>query len=388
MMTSNRSLKICFSAGESSGDSHAANLYLELRKDFSKFKAIGMGGAKMSQAGISLCFDSSKIAVIGAIEVLKHYFEIRHAMKKMQNLLLNERPDLLICVDYKEFNYQLAKFAKKHGIKVLFYVSPQVWAWRKNRVTKYGAVIDMMAVIFPFETEYYEAKKVPVRYVGHPSIDKVIPEYTKAQAIQNFGLNSNTPIIGLVAGSRVNEIKRLLPVMLEAAQKLQIDFPAAQFVLPQADSLSDSLIQNYLSCANVNVTVIKNQPYDVMQCCDAIMTCSGTATLEIALLGIPMVICYRLNSLTYFLGKLLVKTRFIGLPNIIFGESIVRELIQNEATAQNLALEIHRFLTNKEAAQNCRTDLDCVREKLGQGGGIQNMAQLVKEMLNAEKNAL
>lgn len=381
-MASNPSFKICFSAGESSGDSHAANLYLELKKNFPKLNAIGMGGAKMSQAGISLCYDSSKIAVIGAVEVIKHYFEIRLAMKTMQDLLLNERPDLLICVDYKEFNYQLAKFAKKNGIKVLFYVSPQVWAWRKDRVKKYGAVIDMMAVIFPFETDYYEAEKVPVRYVGHPSIDKVIPKFTKAQAIQNFGLNSNAPIIGLVAGSRVNEIKRLLPVMLQAAQKLTLDFPNIQFILPQADSLPDSLIQNYLNRVNLPVIVIKNQPYDVMQCCDAIMTCSGTATLEIALLGIPMVICYRLNSLTYFLGKLLVKTRFIGLPNIIFGEGIVRELIQNEATAQNLALEISRFLTNKEVVQNCRADLEIVREKLGQGGGIQNMAQLVKEMLD------
>lgn len=382
-MPSNQSFKICFSAGESSGDSHAANLYLELKKNFPKLRAIGMGGAKMSQAGISLCFDSSKIAVIGAIEVIKHYFEIRRALKTMQELLLNERPDLLICVDYKEFNYQLAKFAKENDIKVLFYVSPQVWAWRKDRVKKYGAVIDMMAVIFPFETAYYEAEKVPVRYVGHPSIDKVVPKFTKSQAIQNFGLNENAPIIGLVAGSRVNEIKHLLPVMLEAAQKLKTDFPNIQFILPQADSLPDSLIQNYLNQAKINVTVIKNQPYDVMQCCDAIMTCSGTATLEIALLGIPMVICYRLNSLTYFLGKLLVKTRFIGLPNIIFGEAIVKELIQNEATAQNLAIEIKRFLTDKEAAQNCRADLEIVREKLGQGGGIQNMAQLVKEMLNA-----
>ena len=382
-MPSNRSLKICLSAGESSGDSHAANLYLELKKQFPKLHAIGMGGAKMSQAGISLCYDSSQIAVIGAVEVIKHYVEIRRALKKMQALLLNERPDLLICVDYKEFNYQLAKFAKQNGIKVLFYVSPQVWAWRKNRVKKYGAVIDMMAVIFPFETAYYEAENVPVRYVGHPSVDKVIPKLSKSDALKQFNLDSNAPIIGLVAGSRANEIKRLLPVMLEAAQKLKTDFPNVQFILPQADSLPDSLIQNYLTRAKVNVTVIKNQPYDVMQCCDAIMTCSGTATLEIALLGIPMVICYRLNSLTYFLGKMLVKTRFIGLPNIIFGESIVRELIQHAATAQNLATEITHFLTNKEAAQNCRTDLEVVREKLGQGGGIQNMAQLVKEMLHA-----
>lgn len=376
-----KSFKICFSAGESSGDSHAANLYLELKKTIPKLNAIGMGGAKMSQAGISLCYNSSQIAVIGAVEIIKHYFEIRRALKKMQELLLNEKPDLLICVDYKEFNYQLSKFAKQNDIKVLFYVSPQVWAWRKNRVKKYGAVIDMMAVIFPFETAYYDAENVPVRYVGHPSVDKVIPKFTKIEAIKNFALNPDAPIIGLVAGSRINEIKRLLPVMLEAAQRLKIDFPTAQFILPQADSLPDALIQSYLKNAKINVTVIKNQPYDVMQCCNAIMTCSGTATLEIALLGIPMVICYRLNSLTYRIGKWLVKTRFIGLPNIVFGEQIVRELIQDDATAENLAREIKRLLTNSEAAQNCRADLDIVCDKLGKGGGIQNMAALVLEML-------
>ncbi len=383
-MLANASLTICLSAGESSGDQHAANLYLELKKQLPKLNAIGMGGAKMAQAGISLCYDSSQIAVIGVVEVIKHYVEIRRALKKMQELLLNERPDLLICVDYKEFNYQLAKFAKLHGIKVLFYVSPQVWAWRKNRVKKYGAVIDMMAVIFPFETKYYEAEKIPVRYVGHPSVDKVIPKFSKLEAIKKFNLNSHFPIVGLVAGSRTNEIKRLLPVMLTAAEYLRVDFPNCQFVLPQADSISDALIQNYLKHTNVNVTVVKNQPYDVMQCCDAIMTCSGTATLEIALLGIPMVICYRLNALTYWLGRKLVKTRFIGLPNIIFGENIVRELIQDDATAENLAKEIHHLLTDSEAAQNLRADLEIVREKLGQGGGIQNMAALVKEMLKPQ----
>ncbi len=380
-MLANASLTVCFSAGESSGDQHAANLYLELKKQFPKLNAIGMGGAKMAQAGISLCYDSSQISVIGAVEVIKHYFEIRRALHKMQELLLNERPDLLICVDYKEFNYQLAKFAKLHDIKVLFYVSPQVWAWRKNRVKKYGAVIDMMAVIFPFETKYYEVEKIPVRYVGHPSIDKVIPNATKSDALTKFNLNPNSPIVGLVAGSRTNEIKRLLPVMLAAAERLKTDFPLCQFVLPQADSISDALIQSYLNKSKVNVTVIKNQPYDVMQCCDAIMTCSGTATLEIALLGIPMVICYRLNALTYWLGRMLVKTRFIGLPNIIFGEGIVRELIQDDATAENLAKEIHHLLTDSEAAQNLRADLDVVREKLGEGGGIQKMATLVTEMI-------
>jgi lipid-A-disaccharide synthase len=238
-----------------------------------------------------------------------------------------------------------------------------------------------MAVIFPFESAYYEAENVPVRYVGHPSIDKVIPKLSKQDALATFNLNSDVPVVGLVAGSRVNEIKRLLPIMLPAAQQLKMRFPTCQFILPQADSISDELIGFYLNMADIDVRVIKHQQYDVMQCCDVIMTCSGTATLEIALMNIPMVICYKLNALTYWLGRYLVKTRFIGLPNIIFGEGIVRELIQHDATPENLANEVSRLLSNPSADQMQRENLNIVREKLGQGGGIQTMAKLVFEML-------
>jgi lipid-A-disaccharide synthase len=374
-------IKIFFSAGESSGDQHAANLFAELRTQRPTLIGVGMGSVKMAEAGIELCYDSSKISVIGVAEVLGRYIEIRRVLKAMQNALLHEKPDLLICVDYKEFNYQLAKFAKKHGIQVLFYVSPQVWAWRRDRVKKYGAVIDMMAVIFPFESAYYEAENVPVRYVGHPSIDKVIPKLSKQDALATFNLNSDVPVVGLVAGSRVNEIKRLLPIMLSAAQQLKMRFPTCQFILPQADSISDELIGFYLNMADIDVRVIQHQQYDVMQCCDVIMTCSGTATLEIALMNVPMVICYKLNALTYWLGRYLVKTRFIGLPNIIFGEGIVRELIQHDATPENLVNEVSHLLSNPKSAQIQRENLNIVREKLGQGGGIQTMAKLVLEML-------
>ena len=380
--------KICLSAGERSGDQHAANLFLELKKRLPLLEGIGMGSAAMAQAGVLLHYDSRDIAVIGVVEVITHYFEIRRALKKMQALLLSERPDLLICVDYKEFNYQLACFAKKQGIKVLFYVSPQVWAWRANRVKQYGAAIDMMAVIFPFETTYYHAQNIPVRYVGHPSVDKVKPQWTKVQAKKLYGLAEDAPTVGLVAGSRVNEIKRLLPLMLEAAKRLRAKLPQCQFILPQADSISDDLLSPYLRhYPNLDVRVVKHQPYEVMQCCEAIMTCSGTATLEIALLGIPMVICYRLNPLTYLVGRLIVNTRFIGLPNIVFGQGIIKELIQHEVTPDNLCNEIYRLLSDDKAAQQLRSDLGIVREKLGQGGGITQMANLVVDMLAAKNVA-
>ncbi len=380
-MPQHKPLKILFSAGESSGDQHAANMFLEMQKLQPDIIGLGMGGAKMAQTGIDIRYDSANIAVIGVVEVIKHYAEIRRALTLMQQLVASERPDLLVCVDYKEFNFKLARYAKQLGIKVLFYVSPQVWAWRPGRVKAYGKVIDMMAVIFPFETAYYEAEKVPVRYVGHPSVDKVHAQYSKDEDLSLFGLEKNKPIVGLLPGSRGNEIRRMLPVMLAAAEKLQLSLPGCQFMLPQADSISDALLDEYISQTSLNITVIKNQPYDVIQCCDVVMTTSGTATLEIALLTVPMVIAYKLAPLTYILGRWLVNTPFIGLPNIVLGKSIIKELIQQDASAAKLCAEVLKILTDKAYAEQMRENLSLVKQQLGQGGGSKNMAQLALEML-------
>ncbi|MFZ9611364.1 MAG: lipid-A-disaccharide synthase [Methylococcales bacterium] len=380
-MFQKKPLAIMFSAGESSGDQHAANMFLELKKHQLDIKGFGMGGAKMAQAGIDIRFNSGSIGVIGVVEVLKHYGEIRKALKLMQQLVLTERPDLLVCVDYKEFNLKLARFAKQCGIKVLFYVSPQVWAWRPGRVKTYGKVIDMMAVIFPFETAYYDAENVPVRYVGHPSVDKVHPLHSRSEDMVIYGLDESKPLVGLLPGSRANEINRLLPVMLAAAEILQVEIPGVQFILPQADSISDELLENYLYQSTIKITVIKNQPYDVIQCCDVVMTTSGTATLEIALLTVPMVITYKLSSLTYWLGRLLVNTPFIGLPNIILGKGFIKELIQHKATPESLAEEIKRILIEPFYTEQMRDNLNQVKNELGQGGGSKNMAELALEML-------
>ena len=374
-------LSIMFSAGESSGDQHAANMFLELKKHQPDIKGFGMGGAKMALAGIDIRYDSGSIGVIGVVEVLKHYGEIRRALKLIQQLVSTERPDLLVCVDYKEFNLKLARFAKQCGVKVLFYVSPQVWAWRPGRVKTYGKAIDMMAVIFPFETTYYDAENVPVRYVGHPSVDKVHPQRSRLEDMAIFNLDENNPVIGLLPGSRANEINRLLPIMLAAAEILQARIPGIQFMLPQADSISDELLESYMRQSLVKITVIKNQPYDVIQCCDVVMTTSGTATIEIALLTVPMVITYKLAALTYWLGRWLVNTPFIGLPNIILGKGFIKELIQYEATSENLAEEIQRILTDKFYADQMRDNLNQVKQQLGQGGGSKNMAELALEIM-------
>ncbi len=380
-MNNKRFPKIMFSAGEVSGDQHAAHMFQEMQKQQADIQGIGMGGAKMRQAGIDIRFDSSNIAVIGLVEVIKHYAEIKAALKLMQQLLGTEKPDLLVCVDYKEFNLKLARFAKKLGIKVLFYVSPQVWAWRPGRVVTYGKAIDMMAVIFPFEVAYYEAENVPVAYVGHPSVDKVHPQRSRAEDFVDFDLSAEQPVVGILPGSRINEIKRMLPVMLQAAEVLQQKHSTVQFILPQADSITDDLLQSYLQHCPLTIKVVKSQAYDVIQCCDAIMTTSGTASLEIALLQVPMVIAYRLSGLTYFLGKYLVKSKFIGLPNIIAAKGIIKELIQHDVSADNLANEIERLLFDQAYRHQMLLALTDVKNKLGEGGGSKNMADLALGML-------
>lgn len=375
--------QVMLSAGEASGDQHAANMFLELQKLCPGICGIGMGAHKMRQAGIDIRFDSSGIGVIGLIEVLKHYRQIRSALQLMKQVIVQEKPDLLVCVDYKEFNLKLAQFAKRQGIKVLFYVSPQVWAWRPGRVLTYGKAIDMMAVIFPFETAYYQAKNVPVRYVGHPSVDKVQPLHSKADDMRDFGLNPAQPVVGILPGSRSNEIKRLLPVMIQAAETLKQRHPDLQFVLPQADSVTDGELLSHIQNSTVPIRIVKQQVYDVIQCCDAIMTTSGTATLEIALLGIPMVIAYRLAALSYVLGRQLVKIPFIGLPNIIAGQLIVKELIQHDLSADSLAAEMENLLFDQAYRMRSQTNLQQVKIKLGVGGGSKNMANLAWEMLTA-----
>ena len=375
------SKKVMLVSGESSGDQHGANLFLELKKRCPDIQGIGMGGKKMAEAGIEIHYDSSNIGVIGVIEVILRYAEIKRALNAMQSLLLEQRPDLLICIDYKEFNFKLAGFAKKNGIKVLFYVSPQIWAWRPGRVVKYGKVIDMMAVIFPFEVPFYAKENVPVRYVGHPSVDTAHAQHSREHDFKAFGLAINQPVVGILPGSRTDEINRMLPVMLQAAELIQQAIPGVQFVLPQADSVTNELLQASFQQSPVEVKSIKSQFHDTVQCCDVVMTVSGTATLEIALLEVPMLVAYKLSTITYLLAKILVDTEFIGLPNIIAGKPVVKEFIQYQATAQNLAQEIIHLLTDKQYAQTVREGLQTVKIKVGEGGGSENMAELALEML-------
>ncbi|SMF95983.1 lipid-A-disaccharide synthase [Methylomagnum ishizawai] len=372
---------VLLSAGEASGDRHAADLFTALKALVPGVRGIGMGGAAMREAGVEIRCDSSGIGVIGLVEIAKHYGEIRRALTLMQAIARAEKPDLLICVDYKEFNFRLAKAAKACGVRVLFYVSPQVWAWRPGRVKTYGRIVDHMAVIFPFEVPFYAAHQIPVTYVGHPLAGKVKPTLDLPAAREKYGLDGAAPVIGLLPGSRANEIKRLFPVILESARRLAQDFAGARFLLFQAPSVADADIQGRLEASGLAVQTIQGQDYDALQCCDAVITVSGTATLEVALIGVPMVIVYRLSPLSYWLGRLLVSIPYIGLPNILAGRGIVREFIQHEANPGNIAAEIGKILREPDYAAGIRQALAEVRERLGDRNGSQELARLAAEML-------
>jgi len=234
---------VMLSSGEASGDQHAASLFRALKSIIPEVRGIGMGGVAMREAGVDIRFDSSGIGVIGLAEIARQYGEIRGALQLMRTLARDEKPDLLICVDYKEFNFRLAKAAKALGIKVLFYVSPQVWAWRQGRVKSYGRIIDHMAVIFPFELPFYEAHGVPATYVGHPLAGKVKATESRDVVLSRLGLlERKPPLIGMLPGSRSNELARLLPTLLGAAAKLKITHPDAQFVVFKAPTLDREVL--------------------------------------------------------------------------------------------------------------------------------------------------
>jgi len=368
-------------AGEASGDLHAANLCKELLSMDDSIQLQGMGGKNMREAGVDVLFDASKLAVVGIVEVLFKYRMIKGVLNQIQDHIKQSPPDLLILVDYQEFNQKLAAYAKELGIKVLFYIGPQVWAWRPKRVYKMARIVDQMAVIFPFEVELYKEANVPVEFTGHPLVDEIIPDKNRQQARAALSLDEKTTV-GLFPGSRMGEIERLLPIMLETAKLLRNKQQELQFVLPLASTVQyQDLAQYGKDLAALKISLIENNTHDVIQACDSIIVASGTATLEIGLMGTPMVITHKLAWLSYFILSRLVKITHIGLVNIVPGKEIVKEFIQHEATPENLANETLQILDDEKYNQNMRDELSKLRELLGTGGGSKNVAKLAYTML-------
>lgn len=368
-------------AGEASGDMHGANLVREMLKIDPSLNFYGIGGNKLREEGVKLLANASDMAVVGLTEVISKLGSILKIMGMMKKSLDERRPDLVILIDYPDFNIPLAKAAKKRGIKVFYYISPQVWAWRKGRIGQIKKSVDKMAVILPFEVDTYGQKDFEVNYVGHPLLDMVKLNYSKQESRKKFGLAENKITIGILPGSRPSEVIKLMPELLRAAEMIAQRMPEVQFVLPLADTLEKKIITDTISGFTVKIRVISGHTYDVISCADLCLVASGTATLETALLGVPMIIVYKISFLSYVIGRLFVHVKNIGLANIIAGKTIVPELIQGDACGERIAGEALAILKNGERKQAIIKELNAIRAKLGEPGAAIRTAQLAIDML-------
>jgi len=375
---------VMFSAGEASGDRYAARIHQRLTQQFPDLQAFGLGGRESRDAGIETLVAAEDIAVMGLIEVLRHYPLLRRSMNRLKAAMAERRPDLLICIDYQEFNQRLARHARSLGIPVLFFVAPQVWAWRPHRAARMCEVADDLAVLFPFEVELFAGYGIRTHHVGHPLVDMIDLTRDQQQARAALGLNADATVIGLLPGSRRSEIRRLLPVMLAAASALHARHPDWRFVLPIAHTLSDDTLAPWLADAPPDpvLRLVRNHTHDAIRAADMALVTSGTASLETAVIGTPMVITYKTSWLTYQLAKRMLSTPDIGLPNIVARQRIIPEVIQDQATAPRLAAEIEQLLHNPEQQSLQRQGLLSVREQLGSQGAIDNVARLAAEQLS------
>jgi lipid-A-disaccharide synthase len=373
--------RVMIVAGEASGDIYGADLVRQSHQMDPGLRYFGIGGVRMREAGVVTLVDSADMAVMGLVEVISHFGVISAAFKKLKRILLDNPPELLILIDYPGFNLRLANVAKKAGVKVLYYISPKVWAWKAGRVKAIAACVNHIAVIFPFEVPLYEKAGVPVTFVGHPLLDLVDVNMKRDDAAKSFGLDPSRKTVGLFPGSRRSEIERMLPTILESARCLQEQFSDVQFVLPLASTLQESDCLPQLEAAGIPVIITRERIHDLIRACDAVISVSGTVTLEVALIGTPMVIIYKLAPLTYALAKRLVKIEHIGLCNIVAGETVVKELIQQNATPDRISAEIEKILGNVLYANEIKQKLAAVRSQLKCGGASANVARLIQSIL-------
>ena len=381
-----RQRRVMIVAGEASGDIYGADLVQKAHLQDPGIHFFGIGGSRMREGGVATVVDTADMAVIGLVEVLKHFGVISSAFHTLKKLLQNDPPELLILIDYPGFNLRLAKVAKKAGVKVLYYISPKVWAWKAGRIKKIAATVNRMAVIFPFEVPLYEKAGVPVSFVGHPLLDLVKVSISRKEAAASFGLDPSKKTVGLFPGSRKSEIERILPAILSAAELLQKRFPELQFVLPLASTLGEEDILPHLKRAGITPIITDQRIHDLIRTCDAIISVSGTVTLEIALVGTPMVIIYKLTPLTYHIARRLVKIEHMGLCNIVAGRSLVKELLQDQATPEAIAAEITRILLDETYREKMVADLESIREKLGGGGAAARTAFLALDLINNKQD--
>ncbi len=372
-------------AGEASGDMHGARL-VEAMQAMQPMTFSGIGGKELTAAGVEMLFDASKLAVVGITEVISHLGDILAARKTLIRQMCERKPALLILIDYPDFNLLLAAKAKKMGVPVFYYISPQVWAWRSGRVKKINRLSARIGVILPFEKDFYAARGVKVDFVGHPLVDSVRKEDRQSREAffqtHNLSVNTETKVIGILPGSRSKEIRSLLPDFLAAAHLLAEEDMRRNwlFLLPRASTISQQLLLESGLAAyqnKINIHVLSDNRYDLMAACDAVVAASGTVTLELALLGIPTVTSYRFSPRTFFLGRMLIKNiRYFSLVNLIADQEVIPELLQNAVTPEAIAKHLRTMLGDTVYRKNMMQGLTEVTQKLGDAGCAERAAKI------------
>jgi lipid-A-disaccharide synthase len=380
--------QILMVAGEASGDLHGAHLAMALQRRVPDLVIRGVGGERMRAAGVEILHGIEELGVVGFFEVLSHLKVIGRVYWMLRRLLARGEVDLLILIDYPGFNLRLARVAKHLGIVVLYYISPQVWAWRQGRLKTIRRLVDQMMVILPFEEGLYAKAGIPCRFVGHPLLDEIPVEFDREAFCSRHGLDPAQPILGLLPGSRRKEVAALMPVLLESLPRIRERVPNLQCLLAVAPSLPIEWFDTWCSDPSLGIHRIRGETTEILRASDGVVTASGTATLQAAICGTPMVIIYRLAPLTYLLGRLLVRINHIGLVNVVAGRGVVPEFIQGAVTPERIVESISPILLEPDLRDRIRKELAGVRERLGAPGASERAASSVLEHLNGATAAI
>jgi len=368
-------MKLAIVAGEASGDLHASEVVRELKKLTPSLEMFGIGGDLLAREGMTLLHHANELGIIGLFNVLRHLPMFRRVFRETVERIAQERPDAVLLVDYPGFNLRLAKTCKEFGLHVVYYISPQVWAWRQGRVRHIAKYVDRMIVLFPFEEEFYRAHDVPVTYVGHPLIEQLAGVGGAAAA----PLHQDELRIALLPGSRRQEVSALLPAMLDAVELLRRERNVNAYII-QAPTIERDELLAIVKAKGIDVPILPHDRGEGVAAADISLSASGTATLESAVLGTPVVVMYRLSRLTYLLGKKLVRLPHWSLVNIVAGKEVVPELIQSEVNGERIAAEVRRIVAPENYERIC-AELKVVREKLGEPGASRRVAEEIHKMV-------
>ena len=379
-----QSRRVMIVSGEASGDLHGSHLIKAAGEHHPYLKFYGVGGDKMRAAGCRILFPSDELSVMGLVEVVRQLPKIFRRFQQLKRTIRKtEKPDLLVLIDFPDFNLRLARIAKAAGVPVLYYISPKVWAWRSGRAKVVAERVDRLALIFPFEPRIYESLGVRAEYVGNPLLDEFIENPPQGLLRNSLGIEVDEQVIGIFPGSRKSELEHILDTLIETIRLLHQQRPDAKFLLPVAPSLPRDFLEQKLSAAELPVFIVEENIYEVAATCNAVLTVSGTVTLQVALVGTPMAILYKVAPLSYAIGKRLIKIEYAGLTNIVAGRGIVREFIQDAAEPETMCSEVLSLLEDRDYIETMHEDLEEVQQLLGAPGCSVRVADIVAEMCAA-----